>query len=254
MEAAIMVVVLLFVLFVAAGVYAAAKAVGAAKRGVDRTVEQARRTVEDTTLRARQFARPGAAGEVAQLRVGLRASLRATEQTLRAAAPEDPSLGEALGLFDRLNAHGRELDTELRRLEGEPDRAGLAARLPELRERTERIVHSADALRWAAQDRAQRFADDDLAELSGRIQMEAGALRHWAPSDDPSEATGGTPGGRAAGSAGSAGARGRDGAAPGSPAGTAGPARQEPPAITARDPRAATGFPWEKTRRPESTT
>ncbi|MFE7170905.1 hypothetical protein [Streptomyces sp. NPDC057616] len=179
MEAVIAVFALLFVLFLGLGVYATVKAVGAAKRGVDRTISQARRTVEDHTLRAKSFAQPGAAGELAQLRLTLRTSMRATQDALHAGAPEDESLKEALGLFERLSVHGHELDGELKRLEAEPDRRTLAERLPGLRERTERITHSADSLRWAARDRAHRFADDDLDALSTQIDVEAGALRHW---------------------------------------------------------------------------
>ena len=58
----IAVVALLFVLFVVLGVYATVKVVGAAKRGVDRTITQARRTVEDTTLRAKSFGPAGPGG------------------------------------------------------------------------------------------------------------------------------------------------------------------------------------------------
>ncbi|KUO22360.1 hypothetical protein AQJ91_04945 [Streptomyces dysideae] len=173
------VVALLFVLFLALGAYATVKVVGAAKRGVDRTITQARRTVEDHTLRAKSFAQLGPAGEIAQLRLKLRTSMRATQDALHAGVAEDESLKESLGLFERLSAHGHELDGELRRLESEPDRATLAERLPGLRERTERIAQSADSLRWAARDRARRFADDDLDSLSTQIDMEAGALRHW---------------------------------------------------------------------------
>jgi hypothetical protein len=180
------VVALLFVLFLVLGAYATVKAVGAAKRGVDRTITQARRTVEDHTLRAKSFAQPGAAGELAQLRLKLRTSMRATQDALHAGVAEDESLKESLALFDRLSAHGHELDGELRRLESEPDRATLAERLPSLRERTEQITHSADSLRWAARDRARRFADDDLDTLSAQIDMEAGALRHWTTAE-PSE-------------------------------------------------------------------
>ncbi|MFJ5773319.1 hypothetical protein [Streptomyces sp. NPDC093094] len=179
MEAVIAVVVLLFALFLAAGAYATVKAVGAAKRGVDRTLTQARRTVEDHTLRAKSLGRPGPAGEIAQLRLSLRTSMRATQDALHAGVAEDESLKESLGLFDRLSAHGHELDAELRRLESEPDRTTLGERLPALRERTERIVSSADSLRWAARDRARRFAEDDLDSLSTQIDLEAGALRHW---------------------------------------------------------------------------
>ncbi|MET7902411.1 hypothetical protein ABZS86_13375 [Streptomyces sp. NPDC005355] len=185
MEAILWVLLLLFLLFVTVGVYAAVRTVRAAKRGIDRTVHQARRTVEDTRLRARQLAQPGAAGQLAELRLSLRTSMRATEQALRAAAPQDRSLSESLGLFRRLSEHGRELDDDLKRLEQEPDKARLASLLPELRERTQRITHSADSLRWAAQDRAQRFAQDDLDALGREIDMEAGALRHW--TSDPQE-------------------------------------------------------------------
>ncbi|MEV5338237.1 hypothetical protein AB0K93_07075 [Streptomyces sp. NPDC052676] len=249
MEAVIAVVALLFVLFVALGVYAAVKVVGAAKRGVDRTITQARRTVEDHTLRAKSFAQPGPAGEIAQLRLKLRTSMRATQDALHAGAAEDESLKESLGLFERLSAHGHELDAELRRLESEPDRAALTERLPGLRERTERITRSADSLRWAARDRARRFADDDLDTLSAQIDVEAGALRHWTTEEPPASSASAPPP-----------------PWPEAPAADAAASRQtwqdtprthtpdEPdrPAITPPDPRPA--YPWQKKPRPESTT
>src|SRR5204863_5608298 len=91
-EAAIAIVALLFVLFVALGAYATVKVVGAAKRGVDRTITQARRTVEDHTLRAKSFAQLGPAGELAQLRLKLRTSMRATQDALHAGLGDDGSL------------------------------------------------------------------------------------------------------------------------------------------------------------------
>ena len=248
MEAVLTVIALLFVLCVVLGTYATVKAVRAAKRGVDRTIAQARRTVEDTTLRARTLAQPGPAGELAQLRLSLRTSLRATQDALHAGVAEDESLKESLGLFERLSAHGRELDAELRRLETEPDRGMLAARLPDLRERTERITRSADALRWAAHDRARRFADDDLDTLSAQIDVEAGALRHWtkerpnpsaspwpeAPAPEPAPADGQTwpetPESRAAPD----------------------PSRPSRPSLTPPGQRAV--YPWQRKPRPESTT
>ncbi|MEU5535883.1 hypothetical protein [Streptomyces sp. NPDC020362] len=246
MATVITVFALLFLIFVGLGAYATVKAIGAAKRGVDRTIAQARRTVEDHTLRAKSFAQPGPAGEIAQLRLTLRTSMRATQDALHAGTAEDESLKESLSLFQRLSAHGHELDAELKRLESDPDRAALAARLPELRDRTERITKSADSLRWAARDRARRFADDDLDMLSAQIDVEAGALRHWtqaeprpepkpwpdAPTaaDDPAAQQQTRP------------------PAPGSrPA-------EEPatPAIT--PPTRSRPYPWHKRPRPESTT
>ncbi|MCM2576048.1 hypothetical protein [Streptomyces meridianus] len=264
MEAVIAIVAVLFVLFVAVGAWAALKVITVAKAGVDRTVSQARRAVEDTTLRAKRYTTPGAAGELARLRLSLRASMRATQEVLGAGAREDASLAEAVGLFERLSMHGRELDAELGRLEREPDRPALDRQLPELRERVGRVTHSADALRWAAQDRARRFASDELSDLSRRIDLEAGALRHWThgPEHDGGPlgvATRAAPDGAAGGTAGKASDRASGDAAGGSAAnsGHPRPAWEQqsgpPPAVTARDPRQETGMPWRRARRPENT-
>ncbi|MFF6779916.1 hypothetical protein [Streptomyces sp. NPDC012510] len=260
MEAVIAVVALFFVLF-GLGVYATVKAVGAAKRGVDRTITQAKRTVEDTTLRARSLAQPGPVGQLADLRLKLRNSMRATQEALRAGVGEDESLKESLALFEQLSKHGRELDDELRRLEPEPDRAKLTQRLPALRERTERIIKSADSLRWAAHDRARKFAEDDLDTLSAQIDVEAGALRHWttepasvwpeAPKPEPTASTGqtwqetpeahdGEPRGGA-----SRGGASRSGASR---------SGEEPPKPAITPPSARPTYPWQKKPRPESTT
>ncbi|MFI6524295.1 hypothetical protein [Streptomyces uncialis] len=264
MEAVIAVVALLFVLLVALGVYATVKVVGAAKRGVDRTIHQARRTVEDTTLKAKSYTQPGAAGELAQLRLKLRTSMRATQDALQAAVGEDESLRESLSLFDRLSTHGHELDRELKRLETEPDRSRLSAALPEMRERTDQITKSADALRWAARDRAHRFANDDLDSLSLQIDMEAGALRHWtteaAPgAQDPAAAP------SSASTASASAEPAKDGPAPwpapAGPEGRAGAQEQtwpaggaEPAAPAIAPPVARPTYSWEKKPRPESTT
>lgn len=257
MEAVAVIVVLIFAVLVALGVIATVRTARAVKRGVDRTVGQARRTVEDTRLKARQFAQPGPAGEVAQLRLSLRTSMRATQDALQSAAPDDASLSEALALFQRLSAHGHELDDELKRLENEPDKARVAACLPELRERTARVKDSADSLRFAAQDRARRFAEDDLETLSGQIRMEAGALRHW--SDEPVAGAPGAPGPAGAAVPAAAGApAGEAAAAPGAgaPAGERTEPGAEPRAITGRDRDGwrQPGYSWQKTSRPESTT
>ena len=262
MEAAIMILALLFFAFVALGVYVGVKAVRATKRGVERTVSQARRTVEDTALRAKSYGQMGVSGELAQLRLKLRTSMRATQEALNAGAAEDASLSESLALFRRLSAHGHELDDELRRLEREPDRSTVAALMPGLRERTERITHSAESLRWAARDRAQKFAEDDLDVLSAQIDMEAGALRHWSATD---EAGGVTEPKSATDEAGVAEPKPWP-AAPkperseehprGAGAQTWPEAEGESPgrpqAITARDPRQETAYPWQKTARPET--
>ncbi|MCC8339873.1 hypothetical protein LMJ38_28580 [Streptomyces sp. R1] len=259
MEAALTVFALLFLLAVVLGVYATVKAVGAAKRSVDRGITQARRTVEDHTLRAKSLVQVGPAAELAQLRLTLRTSMRATQDALHARVAEDASLKESLALFERLSAHGFELDDELRRLESEPDRATLAERLPELRERTERVTRSADALRWAARDRARRFADDDLDSLSAQIDVEAGALRHWTETRTQAET--------AAGAGPGEGPPATPPSWPEAPSADAPSTRQTWPDASAQEPAegdparpaitppaASPVYPWQKKARPESTT
>jgi hypothetical protein len=224
MEAVLLVVVLLCLLTLGLGGYAAIRVARAAKRSVDRTVHRARRTVEDTTLRAKSLSQPGVGAELAQLRILLRTSMRATQDALYAAAGQDLSLQESLGLFERLSAHGHELDDDLKRLERDPDRARVTALLPALRDRTERITHSADSLRWAARDRAGKFADDDLTSLTAQIEVESGALRHIA--QDPLE----------------------DRVAQAESA-----AAHQSEAIAASDPRRHVPYSWQKTARPETT-
>ncbi|MFI5639025.1 hypothetical protein ACIA8H_16580 [Streptomyces goshikiensis] len=242
MEAGALVIIfalLMLFAFLGLGAWATTKAVGAAKRGVDRTITQARRTVEDTTLKAKSLGQIGVTATLAQLRLDLRTSMRATQQALQDGVRSDPSLKESLGLFERLSAHGRELDDELRRLEQEPDRKRTAEMLPELRERAAKIKQSADSLRWAARERARRFSEDELSSLSEQIEVESGALRDWSrePADDLAAAA-------AAWDA----AHTPPGAAPGRGA-------QAEPGPAALNPSApAPSYPWQKAPRPETTT
>ena len=206
---------LLFVLFVVAGVVATVKAVQAVRGGIQRTTRQVRRTVDDVTLRAKST-QPGPVGELARLRLGLRTSLDATRQALQSHVRTDASLREALRLLDRLEGHARQLDGELRLLMDEPNRRRVAARLPEVRARADRIRNSADSLRWAAQDRARRLDEEALGTLDEQIRLETDALRHW---EQAQSGTGATD--RAASGAGTAPTPPADPADPTSPKGAA---------------------------------
>ncbi|MFD7918195.1 hypothetical protein ACFV3R_03050 [Streptomyces sp. NPDC059740] len=267
METVLAIVALLFLLFVVTAAVATVKVAKVAKRSVDRTVGQARRSVEESTLRARRLTQPGVSGELAGLRLRLRTSMRATQDALRGAAGADSSLSEALGLFERLSDHGHTLDDELRRLEREPDRTRVQTLLPELRERTDRIVTSADSLRWAARDRARTLAEDDLAALGAQIDVEAGALRDW-------HIRGSGPLGTEPGTAGDGATTPRPGAGPTGPgagvrdaakdeaggagedavadgrSGTSGPPAGGPRALGPRE-RTAPTAPWQKAPRPD---
>ncbi|PYC77093.1 hypothetical protein C7C46_20415 [Streptomyces tateyamensis] len=182
----------------------AVKVTRAVVRKVERTEAQARRAVENAALKAKTFTKPGAQGELAAIRLHLRTALTGTREVLENGLASDRQLTEALTLLARLDTHGAELDGELRMLEREPDQARVTAKLGELRERADRITHSAESLRWAAQDRMQRFAADELGRLSEECENEAGALRHW---DAPAAG--------AAGTAGAGAGAGRGGARPG---------------------------------------
>ncbi|GGO47520.1 hypothetical protein GCM10012287_20370 [Streptomyces daqingensis] len=179
MEFVISMVVLLSVLFVTFGIIAAVRVTRAVQRGVERTGVQVRRTVEETTLRAKS-AHPGPVGEIARKRLELRASIDSTRRALESDVSRDPSLQEALGLLNRLHDHARQLDGELRLLmEKEPDKTRTAALMPDVVERVSRIKESADSLRFAAQDRARQYDVEGLDALRQQIEVESGALRHW---------------------------------------------------------------------------
>ncbi|MEV0194172.1 hypothetical protein AB0I39_37325 [Kitasatospora purpeofusca] len=164
------------VVLVVIGLIKAARVVG---EKVERQEAKARRAVENVTLKAKSYTQTGPQGQISAVRLGLRTSLDGTRRILEGAVGQDGQLGEALALLGRLDAHAAELDGELRMLEREPDSGRVAAKLPELRERAERITHSAETMRWAAQDRMHRFAADELGRLSRECEDEAGALRHW---------------------------------------------------------------------------
>lgn len=195
-------------------VVGAVKAARAVAAKVEQHEANARRAVENVTLKAKTYTKPGTQGQISAVRLSLRTSLDGTRKVLEGGLPEDSQLAESLQLLTRLDAHAAELDGELRILEREPDLTRIAAKLPELRERGGRITHAAESMRWAAQDRMRRFADDELARLSEECESEAGALRHWdsatpaAPADSAGSA--GSTGGTSAGPA----SAGTDGAAP----------------------------------------
>ncbi|MEV7776345.1 hypothetical protein [Kitasatospora sp. NPDC086791] len=187
------------------GTVKAARAVGAT---IGKHEANARRAVETATLKAKTYTKIGPPAQIATVRLGLRTSLDGTRQVLEGGLEQDGQLGESLALLTRLDSHAAELDGELRMLEREPDTARIAAKLPELRERAERITHAAETMRWAAQDRMQRFADDELSRLSQECESEAGALRHW---DVEGSGSGSAGAGGGAGTGGSAGVSARAG-------------------------------------------
>lgn len=179
METIGLIVLLLFLIFATLATVAVVRTARSVKRGLERRTAQARRVVEDQKLRARRYARPGEIGELTQLRLDLRTAIDSTTASL-----DGSGLAEAEALLARLNDHARSLDGELKLLEREPDKARITAQLPSLTERTQRITHSADSLRWAAQDRARHTTSDELADLAREVDMEATALRHWEPTPE----------------------------------------------------------------------
>ncbi|QMU75562.1 hypothetical protein GXW83_07255 [Streptacidiphilus sp. PB12-B1b] len=186
-------------LFLAAVVGVITLAVVKTRQAVQQAAPQARRAVEDVAIKARSLTRGGAHGRVAALRTEIRGALTSSRRVLEAGSGADAQLSEALTLLARLEQHAAQLDAELRLLEREPDPKRVEGRYQAVRDRADRIIHSASSLRWAAQDRMHRFADEDLARLGDECEAEAGALRHWAPASDRADgAPQDTPGGGAA--------------------------------------------------------
>ncbi|MGW4898089.1 hypothetical protein ACWEQL_38445 [Kitasatospora sp. NPDC004240] len=216
--------VTLLVLAVVGTVKAAKVVASKAAKEAAKQEANARRAFENVALKAKTYTKIGPQAQIASVRLSLRTSLDNTRQVLQAGLAEDTQLGESLQLLARLDALAADLDKELRLLEREPDVGRIAARLPELRERAERITHSAETMRWAAQDRMHRFADDELGRLSKECENEAGALRHW----DTAGSAGGSGGSRGAGAAGGSGAQGQAGAS-GAAAPSGAAAREEAP-------------------------
>lgn len=178
---ALAIVLGLLVLLLAGSVAVAALVVVRTRRAVGRAAPQARRMAESVAIRARSLTRGGVHGQVAALRSDLRGALAASRRVLESGVGEDTQLADATQLLGRLEGHAAELDSELQLLERETDLARVESRFEVAQERGERIIHLAASLRWAAQDRMHRFADDDLARLGAECEAEAGALRHWTP-------------------------------------------------------------------------
>ncbi|WP_042402952.1 hypothetical protein [Streptacidiphilus carbonis] len=180
----LLVLIGLLVLVAGTVVGVAALAVVKTKRAVVKAAPQARRAVEDVGIKARSLTRGGVQGQVSALRAEVRGALAASRRVLEAGSADDPQLVDAMALLGRLEGHASVLDGELRLLEREPEPGRVEARFAVAKERGERIVHLASSLRWAAQDRLHRFADEDLLRLGEECEAEAGALRHWAPVED----------------------------------------------------------------------
>ena len=180
----LLVLIGLLVLLTGAVVGVAALAVVKTKRAVAKAAPQARRAVEDVGIKARSLTRGGVQGRVSALRAEVRGALAASRRVLEAGAVDDAQLVDAMELLGRLEGHASVLDAELRLLEREPELGRVEARFAVAKERGERIVHLASSLRWAAQDRLHRFADEDLVRLGEECEAEAGALRHWTPVAD----------------------------------------------------------------------
>jgi hypothetical protein len=149
----------------------------AVRRRIDRHAPKVRGLVEDVSLKARGYARPGAAGEAVRLQSQVRRSLEHTRRVLDAGYAKDTQLGEAMALFGRLEEFADVLCTDLRMLEREPDPARVGQELPGLKGRAERIERASGSLRWAVQDRERQLAGDDLDMLGRQIADEAQALR-----------------------------------------------------------------------------
>ncbi|MGC0414589.1 hypothetical protein [Embleya sp. AB8] len=157
----------------------------AVRRRIDRHAPRVRGLVEDATSKARAYTLTGGSAEAARLRGSVRRSLDHTRRVLEAGYAHDAQLSEAVALLRRLDEFAKALDTDLKMVEREPDRARVDRELPGLKERAERIEHAAGSLRWAVQDRERHLGEDELDRLGADVEREAAALRAYADEHRP---------------------------------------------------------------------
>ncbi len=158
-----------------AGAYATVKAVGAAKRSVDREHHPGPPHGRGPHT-AGQVPRPaGSAGELAQLRLALAHvdaghAGRAARGRGRGRVPRSPSPSSSGSARTGSNWTASSGGWSPNRTAPRSPSA-----FPTLRERTERIIHSAESLRWAAREPGPSFRRRRPDSLSAQIDVEAGA-------------------------------------------------------------------------------
>jgi len=130
------------------------------------------------TLRA---SRGGPAGELAALRLRVASELAATGRAIAAGQAGGPA-ADLPNLMARLTRAGSALDTRLRLLESEADRAALAAGLPAARQGVEQLEATATRIRQAATLTGRELGGDDLAALSRDVDDQVTALSYYVQS------------------------------------------------------------------------
>lgn len=134
-------------------------------------------THSGAALRFRARVSSGPRRDVLKLRVRLRETLESGTAAMSLAARSGGPRGELPQLFLRLTSEGDRLDSQLRLLESENDRAVLAGSVPEARQRLDQLAHLVRRLRSVVGDGLGGTSDDSLATLSIDIEREIVAVQ-----------------------------------------------------------------------------
>lgn len=117
---------------------------------------------------------PGAAREIAGLRLELRTALDQTRRSLEKARGGDRPVGELPAILQRVERLADNLDTELALIEGQPDRSQASVR--DARRPVDDILQMLAKIRRAAAGALDGSPDGELVVLRADLDQELAAL------------------------------------------------------------------------------
>jgi hypothetical protein len=134
------------------------------------------RTLNSAVLRSRAAFTWGLQQQVLRLRMRLDDSLHSGQSAIEVSLRGNAPRGELARLFQRIQAEGATLRTQLRLMESETDTAVLNAELPVVRSRVDEVEALVHRLRSSVSSGLGELSDDTLASLRADVDREVAAL------------------------------------------------------------------------------
>ncbi|MGO4385856.1 hypothetical protein [Specibacter sp. RAF43] len=130
-------------------------------------------------LKVRAQSTAGPAGDLLKQRIRLLESLDATRRSLEVAGQTGQYTGNLDAIFRTLQQAGGVVESQLLVAQKDPDPAVQALYAKTLGTQVEQIATTATGVRNALASAAQPLADVDLADLTGKLAIEATMLKNW---------------------------------------------------------------------------
>jgi len=143
-------------------------------RRVSRSPLLSRDSVDRGLLTLRSQA-SGPAGELARLRLGMRAAVEGVQAAVATAQAANQPVGDLALLTGRLAALGAQLDTELQAVTTNP----ASAQAQEARQRAEELIRVAGRAQRTARSAGRALAGDELRALSGEVDAQDEAVQQY---------------------------------------------------------------------------